>query len=145
MTNSTPHLIYFSSVTENTKIFVEQLEFEHTRLPLRAADEAVVADQPYVLVVPTYGGGRDEALVPKQVMRFLKDPEHRRLCIGIIGAGNLNFGDKYAAAADLLSSKLHVPVLARFELRGMKSDRDTITQGLKNNWEKLLEMRGLTD
>lgn len=140
-----PKLIYFSSVTENTKVFVERLPFDSVRLPLRSSDDPVIPTEPYVLVVPTYGAGRNESLVPKQVIRFLKSPEHRRLCIGVIGAGNINFGESYAAAADLLSSKLQVPVLARFELRGMKSDVDSITQGLKNNWEKLLELRGLTD
>jgi protein involved in ribonucleotide reduction len=137
-----PKLIYFSSVTENTKIFVEQLEFESTRIPLRNSDPEVLATSPYVLVIPTYGGGRDEALVPKQVMKFLRLKENRDFCVGVIGGGNILFGDKYAAAADLLGGRLGVPVLARFEIRGMKSDVVAITKGLNENWTKLLELRG---
>lgn len=140
---STPKLIYFSSVTENTKSFVEQLEFPNLRLPLRVRDPEVLASEPYVLVVPTYGGGRDEALVPKQVMKFLSVKQNRELCVGVIGGGNILFGDKYAAAADLLAGRLGVPVLARFEIRGMKSDLDHVTRGLNENWSKLLELRGL--
>jgi protein involved in ribonucleotide reduction len=136
-----PKLIYFSSVTENTKIFVEQLPFDSVRIPLRNSDPEVFATEPYVLVVPTYGGGRDEALVPKQVMKFLRLKENREFCIGVIGAGNINFGAKYAAAGDLLAGKLGVPMLARFELRGMQSDVVAIAEGLSTNWSKLLELR----
>lgn len=139
-----PKLIYFSSATENTKVFVEQLEFQSTRLPLFSKDPEVIASEPYVLVLPTYGGGRDEALVPKQVMKFLRHKENRDLCVGVIGSGNINFGDKYAAAADSIGGKLGVPVLARFELRGMRSDVESITEGLIKNWSKLLELRGFS-
>lgn len=142
-TMGSPKLIYFSSVTENTKVFVEQLSFESKRLPLKNSDPEVIAVGPYVLVVPTYGGGKDEALVPKQVMKFLRLKENRELCVGIIGSGNINFGEHYAAAADLLSKNLGVPVLARFEIRGMNSDLESVTKGLNENWEKLLELRGL--
>ena len=47
-------LVYFSSVSENTLRFVEKLELPATRIPLR---ERIEVDEPYVLVLPTYGGG----------------------------------------------------------------------------------------
>jgi protein involved in ribonucleotide reduction len=50
-------LIYFSSVTDNTHRFVQKLGLEAFRLPVRTAEDTVIADRPYVLVVPTYGGG----------------------------------------------------------------------------------------
>ena len=48
-------LVYFSSVSENTHRFVQKLGLPATRIPLHGRIEV---DQPYVLVLPTYGGGR---------------------------------------------------------------------------------------
>lgn len=140
-----PALVYFSSATENTKFFVDRLSLPSARLPLRAKDESPLVDYPYVLFVPTYGGGQGESAVPPQVRNFFKEPLHRKLCVGIVGAGNINFGEKYAAAADVLAGKLAVPVLYRFELRGTADDLIRVETGILQNWEKLLELRGLTN
>ena len=48
------HLVYFSSVSENTHRFVQKLGVPATRIPLHGRIEV---DEPYVLVLPTYGGG----------------------------------------------------------------------------------------
>ena len=48
-------LVYFSSVSENTHRFVEKLELPAIRIPLR---DRIQVDEPYVLVLPTYGGGQ---------------------------------------------------------------------------------------
>ena len=72
-------LIYFSSASENTKRFIEKLGAEAARIPLHAKDEPLVACEPFVLVVPTYGGTGGEGSVPKQVIRFLNNPDNRRL------------------------------------------------------------------
>ena len=48
-------VVYFSSVSENTHRFVQKLGIPATRIPLHGRIEV---DQPYVLVLPTYGGGR---------------------------------------------------------------------------------------
>jgi protein involved in ribonucleotide reduction len=48
-------LVYFSSVSENTHRFVQKLGIPATRIPLHGRIEV---DRPYVLVLPTYGGGR---------------------------------------------------------------------------------------
>ena len=49
------NLVYFSSVSENTHRFVEKLGVPAIRIPLHGRIEV---DEPYVLVLPTYGGGR---------------------------------------------------------------------------------------
>lgn len=81
--------------------------------------------------------------MPPQVKRFLKSPEIRALCVGVVGGGNVNFGEKYAAAADVVAAKLGVPVLYRFELRGTEEDLVQVTEGINSNWHTLLAMRGL--
>lgn len=138
-----PTIVYFSSVTENTKIFVERLALRALRIPIYRTDDELLVEEPYVLFVPTYGGGQGEAAVPPQVKRFLKSPEIRALCVGVVGGGNVNFGEKYAAAADVVAAKLGVPVLYRFELRGTEEDLVQVTEGINSNWNTLLAMRGL--
>ena len=52
---TTPLCVYFSSVTENTKAFVEKLGFDSARIPLYPRDEPLLVDRPYLLFVPTHG------------------------------------------------------------------------------------------
>ena len=51
-------VVYFSSVSENTKRFVEKLGLHSVRIPLKT-DEAAnfTYDKDSILVVPTYGSG----------------------------------------------------------------------------------------
>ena len=72
-----PHIVYFSSATNNTKRFVEKVGLPAERIPLRPKEDPLHVDDEYVLVVPTYGGGNQKGAVPKQVIKFLND-EHNR-------------------------------------------------------------------
>src|SRR5258708_19978007 len=85
------NLVYFSSVSENAHRFVEKLGLPAIRIPLHGRIEA---DEPFVLVLPTYGGGRatpdinDGGYVPKQVIAFLNTEHNRSLLPGVIPPGN---------------------------------------------------------
>ncbi|QNE14864.1 class Ib ribonucleoside-diphosphate reductase assembly flavoprotein NrdI [Pseudarthrobacter sp. NBSH8] len=130
-------LIYFSSTSENTSRFVAKLGRELARIPLHAKDAPLLATRPYVLVVPTYGGTGGEGSVPKQVIRFLNDPQNRQLICGVIGAGNTNFGDNYCMAADIIAAKCNVLRLYRFELMGTPEDVARVHNGLDTFWTRL--------
>lgn len=130
-------LIYFSSTSENTSRFVAKLGCELARIPLHAKDAPLLATRPYVLAVPTYGGTGGEGSVPKQVIRFLNDPQNRQLIRGVIGAGNTNFGDNYCMAADIIAAKCNVPRLYRFELMGTPEDVARVHNGLDTFWTRL--------
>jgi protein involved in ribonucleotide reduction len=123
-------IVYFSSVSGNTARFVNGLDRAAERIPLRACDTAVVVREPYVLIVPTYGGGDAGGAVPKQVIRFLNVAENRDGLRGVIGAGNTNFGTAYGAAGDVISAKCGVPMLYRFELFGTQDDVRAVRDGL---------------
>lgn len=129
-----PHLVYFSSVTENTRRFVERLGLPALRIPLRPRDEPIEVDQPYVLIVPTYGGGSTRGAVPKQVIKFLNDADNRNLCRGVISAGNTNFGTAYCKAGEIVANKVGVPHLYKFELLGTTRDVSLVKEGLKKFW-----------
>ncbi len=49
-------LVFFSSSSENTLRFIERLGLPAIRIPLNER-ERIRADEPYILVVPSYGGG----------------------------------------------------------------------------------------
>jgi protein involved in ribonucleotide reduction len=120
-------LIYFSSVSENTTRLVGKVrstlpELRVERLPLRAADPAIIAERPYLLMTPTYGGGSEGGAVPKQVIRFLNVLPNRELLAGVISCGNTNFGAAFCVAGDIISAKTGAPHLARIELFGTPED-----------------------
>ncbi|SER84348.1 class Ib ribonucleoside-diphosphate reductase assembly flavoprotein NrdI [Corynebacterium cystitidis] len=135
-------VVYFSSVTENTRRFVDKLGLPSKRIPLYRKDEPLVVDEPYVLICPTYGGGvslsqQNTRPVPKQVIRFLNNEHNRSLIRGVIAAGNSNFGPDYCISGDVISHKCQVPYLYRFELMGMPEDVVRVRDELINNAERL--------
>lgn len=132
-----PAIVYFSSVTENTRRFVERVGYPSQRIPLRSTDAPLQVDHDYVLVVPTYGGGNVRGAVPKQVIKFLNDETNRSHCLGVISAGNTNFGKAYCIAGDIVSQKVGVPHLYRFELLGTPEDVVKVQEGLKEFWSKI--------
>lgn len=136
-----PKLVYFSSVTENTKHLVDRLPFAAQRIPLRRNDPFLHVAEPYVLFVPSYGGGEEDSAVPKQVIKFLNDPQNRSLCLGVIAAGNMNFGAHYCIAGRIIEQKLGVPTFYRFELRGMPGDLERIQEGLLEVFERYADGR----
>jgi len=131
-------LVYFSSVSENTHRFVQKLGVPATRIPLHGRIEV---DQPYVLVLPTYGGGRatpninDGGYVPKQVIAFLNNEHNRALLRGVIAAGNTNFGAEFGYAGNVVARKCSVPYLYRFELMGTDEDVHAVRAGLTDFWK----------
>src|ERR1700739_1083059 len=85
------NLVFFSSVSENPHRFVQKLGVPATRIPLHGLIEV---DEPYVLILPTYGGGRatpninDGGYVPKPGIGFLNDEHNRSLIRGVLAPGN---------------------------------------------------------
>lgn len=129
-------LVYFSSVSGNTHRFVEKLGRPAHRIPLFPKDDPLVVTEPYVLLVPTYGGGPATRAVPKQVIRFLNDERNRKLIRGVIAAGNTNFGDGFCIAGDIIARKLEVPYLYRFEVFGTPDDVQAVHNGLEQFWKQ---------
>jgi protein involved in ribonucleotide reduction len=136
---ATPLLVYFSSVSGNTKRFIEKLGARAVRIPLQPTDPALVVDEPFILVTPTYGGGQgrgeEKGAVPRQVIRFLNDERNRRLIRGVISAGNTNFGEHFCVAGDIISRKCNVPHLYRLEVFGTPEDVERVSEGLER-WQK---------
>jgi protein involved in ribonucleotide reduction len=128
-------VVYFSSVSENTKRFVEKLNANSIRIPLKTEEAAqFVHSNENVLVVPTYGGGNDGATVPKQVIKFLNNPENRKKVKAVIAGGNTNFGSHFCKAGEIVADKLGVPMLYRFEVTGTPEDVNEVNERLETLW-----------
>ncbi|MDF7680152.1 class Ib ribonucleoside-diphosphate reductase assembly flavoprotein NrdI [Enterobacteriaceae bacterium ESL0689] len=128
-------IIYFSSSSENTHRFVQRLGLPAIRIPLNQQAH-IQANEPYILIVPSYGGGNTAGAVPRQVIHFLNDPHNRQRLRGVIAAGNRNFGDAYGRAGDVIAQKCGVPCLYRFELLGTANDIDNVRKGVSKFWQQ---------
>ncbi|WP_047260632.1 class Ib ribonucleoside-diphosphate reductase assembly flavoprotein NrdI [Corynebacterium uterequi] len=132
-------LVYFSSVSNNTHRFVQGLRYPGAgtpvRIPLRPHLEGMPrVHRPYVLVVPTYGGGNPAHAIPQQVKDFLNDPTNRSFLRGVIASGNTNFGEDYCLAGRQITEKTRVPLLYCFELLGTPHDTSVVSEGLAKFW-----------
>lgn len=129
-------LVYFSNYSGNTKRFIEKLDdgsINIYRIPIADSDSMVYthATTGYVLCVPTYGGGSERSAIPRQVRRFLNVPENRALLRGVIGFGNTNFGEHFCKAAEMISQKTGVPVIAKVEIFGTSDDVTRVRERLR--------------
>ena len=126
------NIVYFSNYSGNTKRFVEKLNGTNIRIPIdtNSAGDLVV-DNEFVLFVPTYGGGSEKSAIPKQVRRFLNIQQNRDLLRGVVGFGNTNFGEHFCKAADIISRKTGVPVVARVEIFGTPEDLEKVKERMR--------------
>lgn len=135
-------VVFFSSASENTARFITHCHLEHEginvyRIPLHRRDGALNIREPYILVVPTYGGGTPEKAIPTQVRLFLNDRDNRAGIRGVIASGNTNFGEAFCMAGDLVSQKCKVPFLYYFELMGTKEDEEKVRKGVPEFFDNL--------
>ena len=128
-------LVYFSSASENTARFVANCHLDDEgidvyRVPLRPGEPKLNVREPYIIMVPTYGGGNPRKAVPVQVKTFLNDPGNRRWIRGVIASGNTNFGEAFCMAGDIIAAKCKVPFLYYFELMGTPEDVTKVRKGV---------------
>ena len=81
--------------------------------------------------------GTNRGAVPKQVIKFLNVRGNRDNLVGVIGAGNTNFGEDYCRAAHRVADKCRVPLLYRFELLGTEDDVENVDEGLDSLCQRL--------
>ena len=100
----TQSLIYYSRKSENYHGFVQRLGIPAICIPIDANELTPNATQPYVLLLPTYGGGT-KGVIPKPVIDFLNQQQNRQFLRGIIASGNSNFGETYTIAGNIISAR----------------------------------------
>lgn len=139
-----PLIAYYSSPTLNTHRFVESLGFRSVRIPITMRGDVVLMDEPFILMSPTYADNDGSNAVPKQVIRFLNEPQNRNLLKGVIGSGNRNFGDMFARAGTIIANKCKVPLLYKVELSGTSNEIMNVQTGVRRLWEALRQNNNTT-
>lgn len=102
-----------------------------TRIPIDPDAPFFAPDTPFVLICPTYADGEGRGAVPRQVIRFLNDPDRRARLRGVIATGNRNFGATFALSGRIIAEKCKVPLLYTFELAGTETDITRVRAGLE--------------
>ena len=132
---SKPLIVYWSSNSGGTRRVAEALNTN--TVELAGYDGA----SPYVMLTPTYDQPRG-GFTPRPVTQFLEKYAH--LMVGVCGTGNLNFQEYYCQAGKDISKQYGVPIVHRIDIMGSEDDYRTIDGGMKQHWQTLLDMRGLT-
>lgn len=133
-----PLVVYYSSTSGNTYRFVDALGIRSVRIPISMKEECPVMNEPYVLICPCYADDDGSKAVPKQVIRFLNNPENREQMQGVIASGNRNFGKMFAHSGNIISKKCDVPCLYKFELSGTPTDVNNVRTGMDKLWASLI-------
>ena len=126
-------LVYFSTKSGNTHRFVERLGLRAQRIPISPTD-ALVVDEDFILITPTYGGGYPQGAVPAAVGRFLNNAVNRTRMRGVIACGNTNFGAGFCLAGKIIAQRCNVPHLFNIELFGTQEDVERIRTGVEQFW-----------
>lgn len=110
-------IIAFDSKTGNVRSFVAKLQAVMDVEAIQITGDLVM-DEPFVLITYTTGFGQPSPLTTA----FLKHQKHG-LLQGVMASGNRNWGlEIFAKSADVVANLYHVPILHKFELRGLPSD-----------------------
>ena len=134
--------ILFISITGNTRAFVQQLQaYGETQAKKNSAAPTIALKEindntlpaaeetPFFAFVPTYleGGNGidngDQEILTESLREYLEFGTNAELCLGIVGSGNKNFNNQYAA-------EFKRPLLADYELRGTAADVQRIYETL---------------
>jgi protein involved in ribonucleotide reduction len=74
-------------------------------------------------------------MIPKQIIKFLNNPDNRKHIKAVIAGGNTNFGTHFGKAAEIIAAKLDVPILYRFEITGTPEDVVEVKERLAKLWQ----------
>ena len=102
----------YASLTGNTKRLMDKLAQARPEWQIIRIQDGVTVHQPFHLVTFTTGVGQ----VPALVERFLQ--QHRHLLQSVTVSGNMNWGQTFGRAGDIIARDYHVPLLLKYELAG---------------------------
>ncbi len=112
-------IVAYDSMTGNVKRFIKKIQ-----LPSVQIREDMKIDEDFILVTYTTGFG----YVPEKVNKFLE--KNYLYLRGVSASGNRNWGENFAASADKVSGKYHVPIVSKFELAGTNRDVEQFMEGV---------------
>lgn len=117
--------VVYLSITGNTRRFVDKLDMDS--LELNPANPFVSIDEPYIIIAPTY-----EIEATESINDFIEYQNNQSFLKGIVGAGNLNFGELFVFTAKDLVKEYNSELLYSFEFSGTDKDVEAIKNILGN-------------
>lgn len=108
-------ILVYDSKTGNVQRFINKVKNELNIETIKIYDNLIIK-KPFILVTYTTGFGQ----VPKTTQHFLM--KNYQYMIAVASSGNMNWGMKFAIAADEISKKYSVPIILKFEMSGTKKD-----------------------
>lgn len=119
------NIIVYDSKTSNVQRFINKVKNELNIETIKIYDDLIIK-KPFILVTYTTGFGQ----VPRTTKHFLM--KNHQYMIAVASSGNMNWGMKFAVAADEISKKYDVPIILKFELSGTKKDVQSFIEEVKN-------------
>ena len=118
-------ILVYDSKTGNVQRFINKVKNELNIETVKIYDDLIIK-KPFILVTYTTGFGQ----VPETTKYFLM--KNHQYMIAVASSGNMNWGMKFAMAADEISKKYSVPIILKFELSGTKKDVQRFIEEVKN-------------
>lgn len=130
MSASTEHApdvtVVYASLTGNTQRLMDKLRAVRPTWQVLRIEPGVTVDQPFHLVTFTTGIGQ----VPVMVEEFLT--KHHQWLRSVTVSGNMNWGQTFGRAGDVIAERYQVPLLLKYELAG----NDQVLQQIINKIEE---------
>lgn len=111
-------------MTGHTKALVYKLNMDS--LELNPMNPFINVSEPYILIVPSY----DDPVINEAAEDFIESNDIS-LFKGVIGTGNLNFGQEYCFAARDIATNFNKPLLFKLEYSGTEHDVQKIIEILE--------------
>lgn len=125
--------IVYLSLTGQTKRLAKKFKnplwgTENTLSEIDISNPFLSVEEPYLLIVPSY----EEAEVEDAFIDFLETENNISNCVGMVGSGNLNFGELFLVTAKRLHEQYDIPILYKLEFHGTPRDIESIQKILKD-------------
>lgn len=118
-------IIAYDSKTGNVQRFINKVKNELDIETVKIHEDLII-QKPFILVTYTTGFGQ----VSKTTKHFLM--KNHQYMIAVASSGNMNWGMKFAVAADEISKKYSVPIILKFELSGTQKDIQRFIEEVRN-------------
>jgi protein involved in ribonucleotide reduction len=118
-------IIAYDSKTGNVQRFINKVKNELDIETVKIHEDLII-QKPFILVTYTTGFGQ----IPKTTKSFLM--KNHQYMIAVASSGNMNWGMKFAVAADEISKKYSVPIILKFELSGTQKDVQRFIKEVRN-------------
>lgn len=130
--------IVYYSLTGQTKRLASKFKnplfgSENSLTEISNANPFVAINEPYLLLVPSY----EEPEVEDIFSDFLETESNLSHCIGMIGSGNINFGDLFLVTAKRLRESYNLRILYELEFHGTPRDIFEIENMLDNKFSSM--------